>query len=71
MVRRLVLLMLCAALSGPAAAQLLLRDRDYDDCLRQIAQDPAAAFDASNSWAERGGGSRARHCGALALLKML
>jgi tetratricopeptide (TPR) repeat protein len=68
--RLLVLLTLGAALSGPAAAQSLVRDRDYDDCLRSIAKDPAAAFDAANSWAERGGGSRARHCGALALLKM-
>ncbi|MBV8167769.1 MAG: tetratricopeptide repeat protein [Alphaproteobacteria bacterium] len=70
MVRLFVLLTLCATLAAPARAQSLLRDRDYDDCLRQIGQDPAAAFDASNSWAERGGGSRARHCGALALLKM-
>lgn len=64
-------LVICGALAaGPSAAAPLDRERDYADCLRQVDKDPAAAFDASNSWAERGGGAPARHCGALALLKM-
>ncbi len=70
MPRCLVLLMLCASLAAPAAAQSFDRDRDYGDCMRQVDKDPAAAFDAANSWAERGGGTRARHCGAMALIKM-
>ncbi len=46
------------------------RDREYGDCLRQIERDAAGAFETANSWAERGGGFAARHCGALALLKL-
>jgi tetratricopeptide (TPR) repeat protein len=57
-------------LAAPAAAQSFERDRDYADCMRQVDKDPAAAFDVANSWAERGGGTRARHCGAMALIKL-
>lgn len=53
--------------TGPARAD---RDRDYADCLQQIDKDAAQAFETANSWAERGGGYPARHCGALALLKL-
>jgi tetratricopeptide (TPR) repeat protein len=58
---------LLAGLAAPARAD---RDKDYADCLRAVDKDPAQAFETANSWAERGGGYPARHCGALALLKM-
>src|SRR5258708_13928239 len=58
---------LCAGLARAAPAD---RDREYGDCLRQVDKDAAAAFETSNSWAERGGGYAARHCGALALFRM-
>jgi tetratricopeptide (TPR) repeat protein len=57
-------------LTGAAQAGPDERDREYSDCMREINRDAAAAFDAANSWAERGGGNAARHCAALALLKM-
>ncbi|MEJ0072190.1 MAG: hypothetical protein WDO24_29650 [Pseudomonadota bacterium] len=56
-----------AAAAPPARAD---RDRDYADCLRQVDKDAAAAFETANTWAERGGGYPARHCGALALMKL-
>jgi tetratricopeptide (TPR) repeat protein len=57
-------------LAGPAAAAPADRDREYADCLRAVDKDAAQAFETANSWAERGGGYPALHCGALALLKL-
>jgi regulator of sirC expression with transglutaminase-like and TPR domain len=62
---------LCSALiAGAAQAAPADRDREYGDCLRQVDKDAAAAFETANSWGERGGGFAARHCAALALLKL-
>jgi len=63
-------LLVGAALLAAAPARAADRDRDYADCLRQVDKDPAQAFDTANSWAERGGGYPARHCGAMALMKL-
>jgi tetratricopeptide (TPR) repeat protein len=60
-------ILLLAGGAPPARAD---RDRDYADCMRQVDKDAAQAFETANSWAERGGGFPARHCGALALLKL-
>ncbi|MBI3516508.1 MAG: tetratricopeptide repeat protein [Proteobacteria bacterium] len=56
--------------AGVARAAPVDRDREYGDCLRQVDRDAAAAFETANSWAERGGGYAARHCGAVALFRM-
>ena len=57
-------------LAGIARAAPADRDREYGDCLRQADRDAAAAFETANSWAERGGGYPARHCGAMALFRL-
>lgn len=76
---RLRLLPLCLLLAAAPVAMLLAasaagapldREREYADCMRQVDRDAAQAFEVANSWAERGGGIPARHCGAMALLKM-
>src|SRR5947208_2653315 len=59
-----------AWLAASAATPASDRNAEYAACLRQVEQDPASAFATANSWAERGGGHPARHCGALALLKL-
>jgi regulator of sirC expression with transglutaminase-like and TPR domain len=59
-----------AAADGFAWAAPADRDREYGDCVRLVDKDAGAAFDTANSWAERGGGFAARHCGALALIRL-
>jgi tetratricopeptide (TPR) repeat protein len=46
------------------------RDADYAACTRQIDKDAGTALDTANGWAQRGGGFPARHCAALALIKL-
>ncbi len=61
---------LASSAHGIAYGATADRDREYGDCLRQVDKDAAQAFEMANSWAERGGGFPARHCAALALLKL-
>ncbi|HUA56312.1 MAG TPA: hypothetical protein VMB81_29275 [Candidatus Sulfotelmatobacter sp.] len=70
-VRRFLCVVSCLGLvAGAAQAAPDDRDREYGDCLREINRDAAAAFDTASTWVERGGGFPARHCAALALMKM-
>jgi len=62
-------LLVGAALLGAAPARAD-RDADYAACVAQIDKDAGTALDVANGWAQRGGGFPARHCGALALLKL-
>jgi tetratricopeptide (TPR) repeat protein len=48
----------------------MLPEKHYEECLAQVQSDVAAAFDNANGWISDGGGPLARHCLALALLKM-
>lgn len=47
-----------------------LREQHYKECLAQVQSDTAGALDNATGWVEDGGGALARHCQALALLKM-
>jgi tetratricopeptide (TPR) repeat protein len=62
-------LLVAAALLGAAPARAD-RDADYTACVRQIDKDAGQALDVANGWAQRGGGSPARHCAALSLIKL-
>ena len=42
----------------------------YQDCLAQLDRNAEAALDDAESWADEGGGGAARHCAALALVKL-
>ena len=44
--------------------------RTYDACMRTVATDPSAAFEEAGGWRARGGGFPARHCAALALVRL-
>ena len=53
-------------LCGPALAQGLDHEHQYEACLALTYRDPDAALEAADSWAAQGGGPAARHCAAMA-----
>lgn len=61
------------ALSVPAAHAVEFKGEDdvkYQTCLRLAARLPEEAFESALQWRERGGGSPARHCAAMALIQL-
>jgi tetratricopeptide (TPR) repeat protein len=52
--------------SAPSPSQ----EQRYQHCLGLVKSDVAAAFDEANGWIDEGGGVLARHCLALAFVKM-
>jgi tetratricopeptide (TPR) repeat protein len=63
-----VLLSVLAA--APAPAQSLDDVEEYEACMTLAQRTPSAAYSSARSWAERGGGAPAQHCGAVALINM-
>jgi tetratricopeptide (TPR) repeat protein len=76
----LILVMLIAlggALSVPSFAQQqrgpsapVSPEREYQRCNQLVDQDASAAFEFANGWVQRGGGDPARHCVAMALMRL-
>ncbi len=61
---------LAAMAAQPTYQPDTLREQHYQQCLAQVQSDTAGALDNATGWVEDGGGALARHCQALALLKM-
>ncbi|TAD88533.1 MAG: hypothetical protein EAZ99_13145 [Alphaproteobacteria bacterium] len=69
--RRLLLLSAVALVgSGPAVAQRISAEAEYQQCMALVQRDPAAAFERASSFALQGGGFPARHCAASALVRL-
>ena len=69
---RFAFLALAIFATGPAwsaATQDAGADR-YRDCLAKLDRNPDVALDDAEAWTEEGGGGPARHCAALALVKL-
>lgn len=45
-------------------------DKEYEDCLAQTQTAPEAARERAAQWENTGGGSKAKHCAAIALIAM-
>lgn len=73
MILRFLPALLALGLSLPAEAQRRERidhEAQYNACLQLLERDPSGAFESANGWFARGGGMGARHCAALALLRL-
>lgn len=72
MLRLPSLLLVLTILAAPALAQQPLRPLDhaaeYDACMKLARQEPQAAEDSARTWLDRGGGTPAKHCIAVALI---
>jgi tetratricopeptide (TPR) repeat protein len=45
-------------------------EQEYQRCQIRVEQDPSGAFEYANGWIQRGGGDAARHCVAMALMRL-
>lgn len=54
----------------PGAAVPATPEQEYQRCQQRVEQDPSAAFEFANGWIQRGGGDPARHCVAMALMRL-
>jgi tetratricopeptide (TPR) repeat protein len=68
--RALTLAWLVATPLAAAEKPPLSDDAQYRACLKLTATAPEEAFESGLAWADRGGGSPARHCVALALVQL-
>ena len=60
-------------LGAPAparAADEVLPPDPYEVCMTLAREDPAAGFERAGTWQSEGGGDRARHCAAVALIEL-
>lgn len=59
-------------LAGPALGEQRIIDHgeQYRACMKLVTKDPAGAFESGQSWYVQGGGIPARHCVALALIRL-
>lgn len=59
-------------IASPAVAQRRIIDHgeQYRACMALVAKDPAGAFESGQSWHVQGGGIPARHCVAMALIRL-
>jgi Flp pilus assembly protein TadD len=70
--RRFVRLLAIAGLSliVPGHAAAIDNQAQYEACMALLQRDPAGALDSAVEWEKQGGGDPARHCKALAMIRM-
>ena len=61
--------LLAMSAATPAVGQVD-DESEYAACLRLLDHDAKAAFESALAWQDAGGGAAARHCGALALVRL-
>lgn len=66
--KRILAALLIAAVSGPAAAQVIGGPQEYRNCLILAKQKPEQGWEEAIAWQSLGGGEAARHCAAVALI---
>jgi tetratricopeptide (TPR) repeat protein len=67
MMRAVSAVFVCLAAATPALAQDPAR---YADCMQHTAEEAVDAYEEALAWESQGGGAAARHCAAIALVRL-
>lgn len=64
------ILLACPASAWAKDARIIDHSFQYRACMTLVQKDPSAAYESGGGWLQQGGANAARHCMALALLKL-